>query len=282
VRPLAPAQVLAPGADGFAVLDLQHAQVSARFTMPEGADALRVHLAPLPQFEGGLRSDGIAEVAVHLPGARPERWVRVHFKAGVPFDANVSPEGLPPGADAEVSIRRPEGLWRLRFGPDSVAIGGAREYFAWNVVKAALCAAPLLLLAAAVGALGSARLGAGAATALVLFLVLVFAGRDVIRDGADFIVERAALQEAEHGEEHAGHDHGQDVTAFQVALAKAARVGVAAVPDPADFWRFGELAEGRAVTAADIGRAWLRGLPACAAALAGGWLLVRRRELIPG
>ena len=159
--------------------------------------------------------------------------------------------------------------------------------------KASLCLLPLLAMAAAAGAAASARLGAGASMALVLFLLLLVAGRDVIVDGAAFVVDQAELaasiaQDPGHGEpghDHAAHEaHGHlvDVTPAQVALARGALVAMEAVPDATTFWRFGDLAAARAVTPRDVGRALTAGLVPCAGLLLASWLLLRRRELQPG
>lgn len=303
-----PAEVLGVGPSGFADLDLANPEVKVRFRAPDAFDAppgadlpvLRVHLAPRGQMETGSAEDGVVELGVHPVGGRATRTVRHDFKAGVPFFVDVPFSGIEPGADAEISVRRPRGAWRLRFAPDSVTVGHGRQLFVANVVKAVLCAIPLLLAGVAVGAVAASRLGTGAAAVFVLFLVMLFVARDAVSAGTQFILDRAAAQaEEEHaGHDHAGHDHDHDhahgaeehadehdhtvrVSALETAVARVASVAIRAIPDPADHWRFGDLADGRAVTSRDIARSAVGAAPFLALLAAAGWLLLRRREVVP-
>ncbi|MCE9634263.1 MAG: hypothetical protein K8T90_01035 [Planctomycetes bacterium] len=288
VRPVTDVVLDGPGADGVVVISKQAPEIRGRFVVPSGmaaGDEFRVELAPRGQVESSFESSGVLEVSVGRPGD-PTPPVRVKYKASVDFEARVPVGDLRAGDVAELTLRRVRGGWRLRFRPGSVQAGGARELFGWNMAKACLCLLPLLAMAAAAGAAASARLGAVASLALVMFLVVLVAGRDVILDAAAFVVDAGEAEaEAEHeGSGHAAHDehdHATHVSALQVALAKGAQQGMRLVPDAASFWRFDDLASGRAVRAGDVGHAFASGLLPCAVLLGASWFLFRRRELQP-
>jgi hypothetical protein len=283
VRTMEPAEVLGRGADGLAVVGPRSHEVRARFRVPDGVDEPTLHFrfAPRGQIETDWSPAGVVAIGVAPPGGSPspESVRRVRTRGSVAFAADLPVEAVASGAEAEVVMRYVEGGWRLRFGEGSVEVGGPRERFATNLVLASLCLVPLLGMAACAGAAATARLGAAASTALVLALLLLVAGREVIADGARFVVEAAGREAEEHG--HEGHDHHVDVTAAQVALARGALVALRAVPDVDDFWRFDDLAAGRAVDPRDLGRSAIAGALPCAVLLGASWLLVRRRELLP-
>lgn len=288
-RPMHPARVLAAGGDGIAELGAASNEVRARFVVPDGLPRggdLRIRFAPRRRIESSWDAGCTLEIGVARPGG-PISGRRVGCKAGVAFETEVSLGDLGPGDEADVVVRRISAGWVLRFGDGSIEVGGARELFVWNLVKASACLVPLLALTAAVGAAASARLGAAAAIAAVSFLVILVAGRDVIVDGAEFVVEQGAAQDAQAGHDHAGHDHGAHgdghgarVTPAQVALGRVVLAVMTVVPDARAFWRFDDLAASRATTPRDIADAFAAGLLPCAAVTAGSWLLFRKREIL--
>ena len=287
VRPTTDVTLADTGADGVAVISRETPEITGRFVVPAGLranDELRFHLAPRGQVESEWSPGGVLAISVGPPGI-PGPAYRVHYKAGVAFQAAVPAGDLPSGLDAEVRLRRIEGGWKLRFAPGSVEIGGAPESFVANVVLAVLCVLPLLAMAAAAGTTASARLGAAASSALVLFLLLLFAGRDVIIDSARFVVEEGEAQAADAAgdghDAHAGHAHEHfiEVSPLQVGLARGALVGLRAVPDAGAFWRFGDLANGRAVTVSDLGESARAGFLPTVLLIGASWFLLRKREL---
>jgi hypothetical protein len=68
----------------------------------------------------------------------------------------------------------------------------------------------------------------------------------------------------------------------RLALAKSAIAVFEVLPRIDTFDRTDDLVDRRAPTAGDVGRALVEGLPAVAVLTAAGWLLLRRRELLPG
>jgi hypothetical protein len=288
VRPYAPVTFENARPHEPPFLGRDSSEVRAKFLIPDPLpDELSFRLDPKAQVETDFSPEGTLEVAVapaERPGAR-SAWHRVPYRAFQEFEARVGVAGFTPGEEAILLLRRVDGGFRLRFVEGSVEVGGARELFGWNVVKAVLCLLPLLAMAAAAGTAASARLGAAASLVLVLFLLLLLAGRDVVLDAAAYVVEEGAAQESGHHEElpgHEHHDHTVEISPVQVALARGALVGMRAVPDAAVFWRFGDVAAGRAVTPKDLGGAAAAGVLPSVLLLGASWLLVRRRELEAG
>jgi hypothetical protein len=282
VRPVGAAEIAAPNSGDAFVVQADAPTAAFRFRVPQGlapGEALRVRLAPRAyRVETGMDRATVAVLSLHRPGEGETDPRQVRFKAGTAITAHLDLGGLRPGDEAELTFRRASGRWKLRFEAGAVEIGGARRLFAWSLLTASVCAAPLLLLLAAVGSLGAARFAAPTAVILAASLFLVVVGRDLVVDGARFIVESAGA-----GPSHAGHSHGPpEFSATQVALAKGAIAALSVVPRMDAFDLTDELVERRAPTAEDVGRAAAQGLPAAALLTAAAWILLRRREIAPG
>jgi hypothetical protein len=288
VRPVADAEIADAAADGTFTINAAAPVATFRFRVPEGLTAgetLRVRLAPKSRLETTFERATTVFVSAHRPGGGEADGLRVAFKAGLAFTAHLPVARLLPGEEAELTVRRVSGGRALVFAPGSVQVGGARRLYSLAVVQAALCAAPLLFLLAAVGGLGAARFGAPTAVVFAAFVLLLFAGRGVIEDGARFLVDAAKDPSVIDHHEHEGHDHAapdSDVSPARVAIAKAALAVFGVLPRLETFDRTDLLVERRATTFADLGRAAGEGLPAALLVTLAGWLLFRRREVVPG
>lgn len=281
------AEVVANREDGTAVVDATSSTVTFRCTIPADlapGDRLRVRFEPRAHFDTGFDRAGEALVSVARPGGRAGNDVRVPYKATTSFMAKLPLGDLAAGDAAEITLRRTSGRWALVFHPDSVAVAGAPRLYAGSLLVAAICAAPLLLMLASVGALGASRFGAPTAVILAAFLFVMFVGRNMVVDGAKYIVDAAADPTLAHEEDEHGHEHGPsaDITPARVAVAKGALAVFAMLPRYDTFDRTDELVARRAPALPDIGRAAGEGLPAAAVLTIAGWLLLRRREIVPG
>ncbi len=289
MRPEALAEVVPNRDDGTFVVTSAAPTATFRCTIPAGmapGDRLRVRFDPEVRIETGPDRVSEAEVSVGRPGRRDGTEVRVGFKASNEFTALLPVGDLAPGAPAEITLRRTSGRWSLVFGEGSVGVGGAPRLYAGSLVVAALCAAPMLLMLAAIGALGASRFGAPTAVILASFLFVVFVGRNLVVDGAKFIVEAAADPSYVHPDEGGGHDHDHGpaslITPARVAVAKGALAVFSVLPRYDTFDRTDALVARRAPDLGDVGRAAGEGLPAAAVLTVLGWLLLRRREIVPG
>ena len=289
MRSEAAAEVVANREDGTAVVTSASPSVTFRCTIPAGVapgDRLRVRFDPKARIETGPDRVSEAVVSVARPGRRDGTEVRVSFKATNAFTALVPVGDLAAGTPAEITLRRTSGRWSLVFGEGSVAVGGGPRFYAGSLVVAALCAAPMLLLLASVGALGASRFGAPTAVILASFLFVVFVGRNLVVDGARFIVDAAADPSYVHADEDEGHDHGPGpaelLTPARVAVAKGALAVFSVLPRYDTFDRTDALVARHAPGLSDVGRAAGEGLPAAAVLTVLGWLLLRRREIVPG
>jgi hypothetical protein len=281
VRPVTAARIVDPNSGDAFLVDATATTAVFRFRVPAGllsGEPLRVRLAPhAPRIETGTDRSTVAALSVHRPDEAESNATQIEFKAGVAFTAHLPLGALRPGDEAELTFRRASGFWKLLFAPGSVEIGGARRLFAWSVLTASLCAAPLLLLLAAVGTLAASRFAAPTAIVSATAVFLLFVGRGFIVDGANYIVSAAAAHRA-----HAADGAPAEFSATRVALAKGAIAAFELVPHFDAFDRTDELVERRAPTADDVGRAVFEGLPATLLLTAAGWLLLRRREIQPG
>jgi hypothetical protein len=289
VRPETFADVVANREGGVALIDASSPAATFRCTIPAGLapqDRLRVRFAPEERMETGFDRTTEALVSVARPGGPPGTDVRVAFKATTDFNVLLPRGTLAPGDAAEITLRRTKGRWAFTFSPGSVAVGGAPQLYASSLVVAALCAAPLLFMLASIGAVGASRFGAPTAVILASFLFVVFVGGNLVVDGARFIVDAAADRSFVHQDDGHGHDHGHGpgelITPGRVAAAKAVLTVFAALPRYDTFDRTDALVARRAPGWADIGRAAAEGLPAAAVLTLAGWLMLRRREIVPG
>jgi hypothetical protein len=275
---------------GTAMIDAAQPEAAFLFRVPRGlrdGDAVRVRFDPRGRIED--RHDRATEgvVTVRAAGAREGAASTVRFKAGAEFAATVAAEGLMAGEVAEVTFRRTSGGWKLVFPLGSVRVGCAPRLCAAGIAAAALCAAPLLLLLAAVGSFGASRFGAPTAVAFAGFVFLLVAARGLVVEGAQHVLVLARQQSAHAGEsadEHAGHAHGpaETVGPARVAAARAAIAVFERMPRFEAFDGTVALIERRALGAEDVRRAAVQGLPAAALVTAAAWLLFRRREIAPG
>jgi hypothetical protein len=287
MRPEWPAEMVANREDGAAVVDASSPSVTFRCTIPEGlapGDRLRVRFAPHRRIETGFAPASEARVSVARPDGVAASDVRVAFKAGNEFTAQLPLGDLRPGDAAEVTFRRTSGRWTLLFEPGSVAVGGAPRLYAASLVVAAVCAVPFLLMLASVGALGASRFGAPTAVILASFLFLVFVGRNLVVDSARYIVDAAEDPALEHEHDEHGHEHGPAaaITPARVAVARGALAVFSVLPRYDTFDRTDALVARRAPGLSDVSRAAAEGLPAAAVLTLAGWLLLRRREIVPG
>jgi len=287
VRPVAAAQIDGAAKDGTFTLDKTAPVATFRFHVPAGlgdGDTLRVRFAPRSRLETTYELATTVFVSAHRPGGDAADGRSVAFKAGAAFTAHLPLGDLHAGDEAEVTLRRTSGGRALIFAPGSVEVGGARRLYSLALVTASLCAVPLLFLLAAVGSLGAARFGAPTAVVFAVFVLLVFAGRSVIVDGAQFIVDAAADPSLVDKHEHEGHAPAgdADITPARVAIAKAALAAFGVLPRIETFDRTDLLIERRAPAGVDVGLAAAEGLPAMALLTLAGWLLFRRREIVPG
>jgi hypothetical protein len=287
VRTVASAHIEDAAKDGSFTLGKDAPVATFRFRVPaglEGGDTLRVRFAPRSRIETTFEQATTVFVSAHRPGGDESGGRRVAFKAGAAFTAHLPLGDLRAGDEGEVTVRRTSGGRALVFAPASVEVGGARRLYSLAVVTASLCAVPLLLLLAAVGSLGAARFGAPTAALFAAFVLLVFAGRGVIVDGAQFIVDAAADPSIVDRHEHEGHAHAgdADITPARVAIARAALAAFDVLPRIDTFDRTDLLIDRRAPAPSDLSSAAAQGLPAVALLTLAGWLLFRRREIVPG
>jgi hypothetical protein len=287
VRPVVAAEIEGAAADGGFTLNAAAPVAKFRFRVPEGlaaGDSLRVRFSPRSRLETTFELATTAFVSAHRSGGDESDGCRVAFKAGMAFTAHLPLGSLGAGDDAELTLRRTSGGRALVFAPGSVEVGGARRLWSLALVEAALCAAPMLLVLAGVGSLAAARFGAPTAVVFTAFVLMVLAGRSVIVDGAQFVVDAAHDPSIVEHHSHGGHVAAadSDVTPARVAAAKAALALFEVLPRIGTFDRTDLLVERRAPAAADVGRAAAEGLPALAFVTLAGWLLFRRREIVPG
>jgi hypothetical protein len=287
VRPVAAAAIGGAAADGSFTVNKAVPVATFRFRVPAGlgeGDVLRVRFAPRSRLETTYELATTVSVSAHRPGGDESDSRRVAFKAGAAFTAHLPLGGLRAGDEAELTLRRTSGGRALVFAPGSVEVGGPRRLYSLALVTASLCAVPMLLVLAAVGSLGAARFGAPTAAMFAAFVLLVFAGRSLIVDGAQFIVDAAADPSLVDRHEHEGHAQvgDADITPARVAIAKAALAAFDVLPRIDTFDRTDLLIERRAPESGDVGRAAAQGLPAVALLTLAGWLLFKRREIVPG
>jgi len=281
VRTVVLPRLVDAGPDGTFVVESGRETATLRFVVPKSIaadDLLRVRVAPrASRIETGPDRASVAALSLHRPDAGESDATTFRFKAGAPFTAHLPLGALRPGDEAELTIRRVVGRWKLAFDERSVEIGGERRLFAGSVVVAALCAVPLLLLLAAVGSLGSARFAAPTAIVVAGTAFVLFVGRTTIVDGASYVVRAAATRKAQ-GDESAPPEFSSAL----VAAAKGALAAFSVVPRLDAFDRTDDLVERRAPSIADVARSAAEGLPATAGVVIAAWLLFRRREIQPG
>jgi hypothetical protein len=276
IRPTTVADSVEPGEDGVIVVDATRPSASFRFRVPDGLapdEAIRLRMAPHGRFESSFERATVGEVSLARPGQVGPARVRVEFKGGAPFTADVPRGDLAAGEEAEATFRRVSGGWKLRFEPDCVEVGGARRLWTTSLLVAALCAVPALLLLAAIGTLAAARFGTATAVLAAAFLAALLASRSMVLDGAAFILSAPSV-----AGEHGTPDATGAPTATQIALARGAAAVFGLLPRLDAFDRTDALVERRAPTLGDVGRSAGAGLPAAARAPTAAWLLLRRRE----
>ncbi len=296
IRGFATAQLITTSEDG-AKLDREHPEASFRVPLPDGSadgDTLPVRLRVSAAFQAGepwSRTTGVALTLVRDGEMLPVADEVIFHPVDVARTELTLPT-MPPRSELELRVRRLPRGWQLTLPPDALSLGQAPEPFAWNVIKAALCAAPLLFLAGAAAQCGAVRFGAPTALGLAMTLLLVFAGQDVLREAAGAIersaeaaAEMAREREAHAGHGHAvegdGHAHDVEVGTHHVALARGVRLLLGALPAPGPFDRSDDLVQRVAIPAGAIGHSASIALLPFVGLVGLGWILVRRRELIP-
>lgn len=263
--------------------------------LPRDDDEIVLRLRPRAVNEGG-ELERITRVPLTLHQPRGERsTVTAGWAPGREIVVRFPGAVLDPSLPLLLTVERPEGTWGLELPAGSIEVGGPPRLFLGSALRAGLCLAPLLFLFAAAGALGGARFGTPTALGVGFFLLVVFAGQDVLREGAEFVIRAAETARADAGaghDDHAGHAHEADepdahdhepteVTALQETLARATLGGMAALPPLGAFDRTDEILAGRDVAARDAGRAAVLVLPGLGVLLGASWLLLRRRDLLP-
>jgi hypothetical protein len=295
----APVRAFLPGNPGRA-LDVLRETGSAQVALdvPDAhvpADELVLRLSPRAVNEGG-ELERITRVPLTLgqPGGE-ELTLEAGWAPGREIVARFPAAGLQPGRPVHLTIHRPAGTWGLHVPAGAIEVGGAPQLFMLTSLKAALCLAPLLFLFAAAGGLGAARFNAPTALGIGFFVLVVFTGQDVLREGAAYVIRAAETareaaaeaQESDDGHDHGDHDHGEhdhapaEVSGLQESLAHATLAGLDLLPPLDAFDRTDDVLAGRDVPARDGGRAALLVLPGLGLLLAGSWLLLARRDLLP-
>ena len=254
------------------------------------ADELVLRMTPRAVNEGGeleritrvplvLSQPGAVYVAVEA-GWAPGRELVAHFPV----------TGIDPALPLLLTIHRPAGSWGLFLPAGAIEAGGPPQLFLTTSLLAAGCLVPLLFLVAAAGGLGAARFSTPTALGVAFFLLTIFAGQDVLREGAAYVIRTAETAREGMDDEHFegdGHDHGQhqhaaaEVSGVQESVARVTIAALDLLPPLDAFDRTDDVLAGRAVPARDGGRAALLVLPGLAVLLGGSWLLFARRDLLP-
>ncbi len=258
--------------------------------VPPGAipgEELVLRFAPRAVNEGGaLERTGSLPLMLHQPGGDVQ-YRDIGFAPGRSFTARFVAADLDPALPVILTIHRPSGTWGLVFPAGSIEAGGPPELFVQTTMKAALCMMPLLFLISAAGLLGAARFNAPTALGLGLALLVLLAGQDVLRDGAEYVVRASETARQLETEGHAaddGREHADtpaEVSPLQRSLADVALVGLRALPPMDAFDRTSDLLDRRSVTPPQCARAALLALPGLSVLVLAAWLLLSRRDLLP-